>query len=220
MASAAPSQPTKAQLRYVYIAKGRYYRFRHPSTGDVPLPDDLDHPASYRAYSKLLRQRASTSDRLLLTRTGKPYDKRVLAKDLRNAMREAGLPAGLTMHGLRYAAVDRLVDMGCNVQAIIAVTGHRCYEMAIKYLNTRKSAVQASNAMDAHDLRTVAAATRIANPISKVRTPWRIINDFNNAGLAQLVEHLICNQGVAGSIPAAGTTVTLRRATRRGTCRG
>ena len=26
------------------------------------------------------------------------------------------------------------------------------------------------------------------------------------AGLAQLVEHLICNQGVAGSIPAAGTS--------------
>ena len=27
------------------------------------------------------------------------------------------------------------------------------------------------------------------------------------AGLAQLVEHLICNQGVAGSIPAAGTII-------------
>src|SRR3989339_965698 len=26
-----------------------------------------------------------------------------------------------------------------------------------------------------------------------------------HAGIAQLVEHLICNQGVAGSIPAAGT---------------
>jgi hypothetical protein len=25
------------------------------------------------------------------------------------------------------------------------------------------------------------------------------------AGIAQLVEHLICNQGVAGSNPAAGT---------------
>ncbi len=25
------------------------------------------------------------------------------------------------------------------------------------------------------------------------------------AGIAQLVEHLICNQGVAGSTPAAGT---------------
>ena len=27
----------------------------------------------------------------------------------------------------------------------------------------------------------------------------------HGAGLAQLVEHLICNQGVAGSTPAAGT---------------
>jgi hypothetical protein len=28
-----------------------------------------------------------------------------------------------------------------------------------------------------------------------------------DAGLAQLVEHLICNQGVAGSSPASGTTI-------------
>lgn len=32
----------------------------------------------------------------------------------------------------------------------------------------------------------------------------------HRAGLAQMVEHLICNQGVAGSIPAAGTTPRLR----------
>ena len=31
---------------------------------------------------------------------------------------------------------------------------------------------------------------------------------FQGAGLAQLVEHLICNQGVAGSIPAAGTNLS------------
>ena len=31
------------------------------------------------------------------------------------------------------------------------------------------------------------------------------------AGIAQLVEHLICNQGVAGSNPAAGTTYFLRK---------
>jgi hypothetical protein len=29
------------------------------------------------------------------------------------------------------------------------------------------------------------------------------------AGLAQLVEHLICNQGVRGSSPLAGTTINL-----------
>ena len=31
----------------------------------------------------------------------------------------------------------------------------------------------------------------------------------DGAGLAQLVEHLICNQGVGGSSPSAGTTVTI-----------
>jgi hypothetical protein len=30
-----------------------------------------------------------------------------------------------------------------------------------------------------------------------------------SAGLAQLVEHLICNQGVAGSNPATGTITSL-----------
>ncbi len=32
-----------------------------------------------------------------------------------------------------------------------------------------------------------------------------ILQQRLKAGLAQLVEHLICNQGVAGSNPAAGT---------------
>ena len=32
------------------------------------------------------------------------------------------------------------------------------------------------------------------------------------AGLAQLVEHLICNQGVTGSSPVAGTIIFLRLA--------
>jgi hypothetical protein len=32
---------------------------------------------------------------------------------------------------------------------------------------------------------------------------------LSRAGLAQLVEHLICNQGVAGSIPAAGTMISM-----------
>jgi hypothetical protein len=30
-----------------------------------------------------------------------------------------------------------------------------------------------------------------------------------DAGLAQLVEHLICNQGVGGSIPSAGTVKSM-----------
>ncbi len=33
----------------------------------------------------------------------------------------------------------------------------------------------------------------------------RQIENLSDAGLAQLVEHLICNQGVGGSNPSAGT---------------
>ena len=38
------------------------------------------------------------------------------------------------------------------------------------------------------------------------RGQWRCKLQRLRAGLAQLVEHLICNQGVAGSNPAAGTS--------------
>ena len=41
------------------------------------------------------------------------------------------------------------------------------------------------------------------------RWPAIRANGAPNAGLAQMVEHLICNQGAAGSIPAAGTTTKI-----------
>ena len=37
------------------------------------------------------------------------------------------------------------------------------------------------------------------------RWAWQHVDTMNKAGLAQLVEHLICNQGVGGSNPSAGT---------------
>jgi hypothetical protein len=42
--------------------------------------------------------------------------------------------------------------------------------------------------------------------VRPVRPWWRgPLRAWPEAGIAQLVEHLICNQGVAGSNPAAGT---------------
>lgn len=49
-------------LRYTYLAKGRYWRFRHPVTGDLPLPRikglptaEQPHQAAFMArYSELL----------------------------------------------------------------------------------------------------------------------------------------------------------------------
>lgn len=46
--------PTK--LRYTYIAKGRYWRFRHPVTGDVKLPGKPPEAAFMERYADLVRQ--------------------------------------------------------------------------------------------------------------------------------------------------------------------
>lgn len=139
---------------------------------------DMPCPAALLEVVERRRKRPSKSNRLLLTKTGVPYNARLLAKDLRNAMRHAGLPPRLTIHGLRYASVGRLVDMGCDVEAIIAVTGHRCYEMAIKYLRSRKAAARASAAMDAHDAQTSAAAMSIANSKPKIANSRKKVQRF------------------------------------------
>lgn len=40
-------------LPYTYIAKGKYWRFRHPKTGDVKLPGKPPEPAFMHRYSEL-----------------------------------------------------------------------------------------------------------------------------------------------------------------------
>ena len=44
--------------------------------------------------------------------------------------------------------------------------------------------------------------------MNDIEIPKKNLSDFNVAGLAQLVEHLICNQGARGSNPLAGTIWT------------
>src|SRR5262249_9210109 len=42
----------------------------------------------------------------------------------RQQCHEAGLPKGLSAHGLRKATARRLADLGCTAHQIAAVTGH------------------------------------------------------------------------------------------------
>ena len=41
-------------LPYTYIAKRKYWRFRHPKTGDVKLPGKPGDPAFHARYSELV----------------------------------------------------------------------------------------------------------------------------------------------------------------------
>lgn len=44
----------RTELRYTYIAKGKYWRFRHPVTGDCPLPGTPEDAAFMTKYGELL----------------------------------------------------------------------------------------------------------------------------------------------------------------------
>lgn len=42
------------ELKYTYLAKGRYWRFRHPKTGDVKLPGAPGEPLFHARYAELV----------------------------------------------------------------------------------------------------------------------------------------------------------------------
>lgn len=44
----------ETQLKYTYIAKRKYWRFRHPTTGDLSLPGKPGDPAFHARYSELV----------------------------------------------------------------------------------------------------------------------------------------------------------------------
>lgn len=44
----------RTELRYTYIAKGRYWRFRHKKVGDIALPGAPGDPAFHAKYSQLV----------------------------------------------------------------------------------------------------------------------------------------------------------------------
>lgn len=50
----------RTNLRYTYIAKGRYWRFRHRKIGDVPLPGQPGSEAFHKRYSELMAKVNST----------------------------------------------------------------------------------------------------------------------------------------------------------------
>lgn len=61
----------------------------------------------------------------LATKQGQPFSPNGVGNWLRDAMRAANLPAGLSPHGLRKAAARRLAEAGCTTLQIAAITGHR-----------------------------------------------------------------------------------------------
>lgn len=60
----------------------------------------------------------------LTTSFGKPFAVAGFGNWFRDRCNEAGLPKGISAHGLRKATARRLADLGCTAHQIAAVTGH------------------------------------------------------------------------------------------------
>ena len=65
----------------------------------------------------------------------------------REAVRAAGLPDALSLHGLRKATARRLAEVGCTPHEIAAITGHRSLSEIERYTREAEKARMARSAV-------------------------------------------------------------------------
>jgi integrase len=84
----------------------------------------------------------------VVTEFGKPFSVKGFQQWFVDAVKKAGLPSGLSGHGLRKAASRRLADLDCSEDQIMAITGHETSDEARKYLKDANRKKLARSAMD------------------------------------------------------------------------
>lgn len=93
----------------------------------------------------------------VVTEFGKPFTAAGFGNWFRDRCNEAGLPH-CSFHGLRKAAATRLIDMGCDVVEVAAITGHASLKELQRYIETRDRKKAARRAM-----RKLISGTELAN---------------------------------------------------------
>ena len=69
----------------------------------------------------------------ITTTLGKPFSPHSFTNWFRDRCREAGLPLGLSVHGLRKAMCRRLAEANCSEKMISSITGHKTLRMMQLY---------------------------------------------------------------------------------------
>lgn len=83
----------------------------------------------------------------LLTGQGKTFSAGGFGNYFRDCRRAAGLPEGLSAHGLRKAAARRLAEAGCSLPEIMAVGGWKTPKEATAYLRAASQEQMADKAI-------------------------------------------------------------------------
>jgi integrase len=84
---------------------------------------------------------------ILTSRSGRPFHSRVFSRDFREARIAAGLPDGLSFHGLRHTAASVMAEVGCTASQIMAVTGHKSLKVAEHYIRQASQETLADRAI-------------------------------------------------------------------------
>ncbi|MGO8839612.1 MAG: tyrosine-type recombinase/integrase [Methyloceanibacter sp.] len=85
----------------------------------------------------------------MMTATGKPFTANGFCHWFFDRCREAGLPAGLSAHGLRKAMCRRLAEACCSVPQIMAISGHQTLSEVQRYTRAAEQSRMARQAMEA-----------------------------------------------------------------------
>jgi integrase len=84
----------------------------------------------------------------LTTATGKPFAPGAFTNWFGRACREAGLPLGLSAHGLRKGMCRRLAEAGCSAKQIQAISGHATLKEVERYCVDAEQKRLAADAME------------------------------------------------------------------------
>jgi len=137
-----------AQRRSDVVRLGRQHvrdgvvQVRQQKTGAVlAIPM---HPA----LATILEATPSEHLTFLTTRDGKPFSPAGFTNWFREMCNEAGLPRGISAHGLRKAACRRLAEAGCSANVIAAISGHASLREVQRYTAAADQARMARSAID------------------------------------------------------------------------
>jgi integrase len=115
-----------ARMNRADIVGGELHVIQQKTGAELYLPVVLELEQALKAYP-------AKGLTLIGNEDGKPLTRAALSHLMREAIKEAGLPAKCVSHGLRKAALRRLAEKGKTGKQIAAVSGHKTLREIERY---------------------------------------------------------------------------------------
>jgi integrase len=130
------------QMGRQHIRDGVLHLRQHKTGAPLAIPV---HPA----LKAVLDATPNKHLTFLTTRGGSPFTPAGFTNWFREVCDEAGLPKGISAHGLRKAACRRLAEAGCSANVIAAISGHRSLSEVQRYTAAADQLRMAREGMEA-----------------------------------------------------------------------